>query len=80
MASAPGGAGEGIGRVRPPIFGPRRDRMLRQAQNWGADRLEEALTMLTDTDLALRSAGRTAPDLALVERTLIRLAMMAGRR
>ncbi len=80
VASAPGGAGEGIGRVRPPIFGPRRDRMLRQAQNWGADRLEEALTMLTDTDLALRSAGRTAPDLALVERTLIRLAMMAGRR
>lgn len=75
-ASDPGGAAQGIARVRPPVFGPRRDRMLRQAQNWGAARLEEALSLLTDTDLRLRSAGRTAPDMALVERALIRLATM----
>ncbi|MDF1855713.1 DNA polymerase III subunit delta [Pseudooceanicola sp.] len=80
VASDPGGPGEGIGRLRPPVFGPRRDRILRQAQGWGAPRLEDALTLLTDTDLALRSAGRTAPDMALVERTLIRLAMMGNRR
>lgn len=80
VASHPGGPGEGIGRLRPPVFGPRRDRILRQAQGWGAVKLQEALTLLTDTDLQLRSAGRTAPDMALVERTLIRLAMMAGRR
>ncbi len=78
-ASDPGGAAQGIGRVRPPVYGPRRDRMQRQAQNWGAARLEQALGLLTDTDLTLRSAGRTAPDMALVERTLIRLAMLAGR-
>lgn len=78
-ASDPGGAAQGIGRVRPPVFGPRRDRMLRQAQQWGADRLEQALTLLTDTDLQLRSAGQHAPDMALVERTLIRLAMLAAR-
>ncbi len=78
-ASDPGGAAQGIARMRPPIFGPRRDRMLRQAQNWGAPRLEQALTLLTDTDLQLRSAGQHAPAMALVERTLIRLAMMAGR-
>ena len=42
-------------------------------------RLEAAVTVLTDTDLALRSAGRTAPAMALVERALIRLAMMRGR-
>ena len=35
-ASDPGGPAQGIGRLRPPVFGPRRDRMLRQAQNWGA--------------------------------------------
>jgi DNA polymerase-3 subunit delta len=41
-------------------------------------RLEQALTLLTDTDLQLRSASR-APQMALMERALIRLAMM-GRR
>lgn len=78
-ASAHGGAAAGIQRVRPPVFGPRRDRMLRQAQGWGTHKLEQALTMLTDTDLQLRSAGQRAPQMALVERTLIRLAML-GRR
>lgn len=79
-AADPGGAAQGISRMRPPIFGPRRDRMLRQAQAWGAVRLEQALTILTDTDLTLRSAGQRAPDMALVERALIRLAMLAGAR
>lgn len=79
-ASDPGGAAQGIARMRPPIFGPRRDRMLRQAQGWGAERLQQALTILTDTDLTLRSAGQRAPDMALVERALIRLAMLAGAR
>ncbi|SIS55588.1 DNA polymerase III, delta subunit [Roseivivax lentus] len=78
-ASDPGGAAAGIARARPPIFGPRRDRMLRQAQGWGARKLETALTVLTDTDLSLRSAGQKAPQMALVERALIRLAMLARR-
>ena len=66
-------------RARPPVFGPRRDRMVRQAQGWGAFRLEAALGMLTDTDLQLRSAGQHAPALALVERCFIRLAMLSTR-
>lgn len=78
-ASHPGGAAQGIGSVRPPVFGPRRDRMLRQAQGWGMYKLEAALQLLTDTDLQLRSAGQNAPALALVERMLIRMSMM-GRR
>ncbi|MDV4144827.1 MULTISPECIES: DNA polymerase III subunit delta [Shimia] len=78
-ASDPGGASAGIARMRPPIFGPRRDRMLRQAQGWGAAKLEQALTILTDTDLQLRSAGQRAPAMALVERTLLRLSMLARR-
>lgn len=78
-ASDPGGAAAGIARMRPPIFGPRRDRMLRQAQNWGAAKLERALTFLTDTDLQLRSAGQSAPAMALVERVLLRLAMLSKR-
>ncbi len=78
-ASDPGGPAQGMGRLRPPVFGPRRDRMQRQAQNWGAPRLQDALSLLTETDLQLRSAGQHAPDMALVERALIRLAMMAAR-
>jgi len=77
-ASAPGGPAEGIARMRPPVFGPRRERMLRQAQNWGMHRLETALGILTDTDLTLRSASR-APAMAVMERALIRLAMLNRR-
>lgn len=57
-----------------------RERMKRQARDWGAIKLEAALGMLTDTDLQLRSAGRTAPDMAIIERTFIRLAMFGKRK
>ncbi len=77
-ASAPGGAAEGIARMRPPVFGPRRDRMLRQAQGWGMNNLEKAIGILTDTDLTLRSTSR-APAMAVMERALIRLAMINRR-
>ena len=76
IASDPGGPGSGIGRLRPPVFGPRRDTLMNQARLWGRDRLESALSLLIETDLTLRSAS-TAPQNALVERALIRLAMMA---
>ena len=77
-ASAPGGPGQALSRARPPVFGPRRDRMERQARAWGAANLEAALAILIDTDLVLRSAA-PSPDMAVMERTLIRLAMMGGR-
>ncbi len=64
---------------RPQIWGPNRDKMVAQARKWGPVKLEQALTELTDTDLQLRSAGQHAPALALVERTFIRLAMLAQR-
>ena len=46
----------------------------------GLGRLEAALTVLTDTDLALRSAGQSAPQMALVERAMIRLAWLSRSR
>lgn len=79
-ASDPGGAAAGIGKLRPPLYGPRRDRMLRQTQAWGVHKLEGALGIITDTDLALRSAGQTAPQMAVVERAFIRLAMLREKR
>lgn len=78
ISSDPEGPGSGIARLRPPVFGPRRDRMLKQARQWGSARLEHGLTLLVDTDLALRS-GSTAPTMALMERALIRLAMLGQR-
>ncbi len=77
-ASDPGGPAQGIGRARPPVHFKMRDRMVRQAQKWGVRRLERALEILVDTDLQLRSSAR-APQMALMERTLIRLAMMGAR-
>jgi len=74
-ASDPGGPGAGLARLRPPVFGPRRDRMLRQAQAWGMRALEAAVHQLIDTDLQLRSASR-APAMAVMERMLLRLTMM----
>jgi len=79
LVSAPGGPAQGIGRLRPPVFGPRRDRILRLAQGWRLDRLEAALELLLDTDLTLRSAGQKAPAFALVERAFVRLAYLARR-
>ncbi|MBV1895958.1 MAG: DNA polymerase III subunit delta [Rhodobacteraceae bacterium] len=79
-ASDPGGPSAGVGRLRPPAFGQRRDRIVRQASAWGPARLETALTVLTDTDLLLRSADQTAPTMAVMERALIRLSMLARPR
>ena len=78
VASDPGGASAGIGKLKPPVFGPRRDRLQRQASNWGMHKLERALSLLLDTDLTLRSTAQV-PDMAVMERALLRLAWM-GRR
>jgi DNA polymerase-3 subunit delta len=49
--------------------------MQRQAGLWGMRSLEAAMAVLLETDLTLRSSSR-APAMALMERALIRLAMM----
>lgn len=79
-AADPAGPGVALARARPPVFGPRRDRMARQAQSWGMGPLEEAVSLLISTGMVLRSASR-APQMALVERALLRLVMKPrGRR
>ena len=78
-ASAPGGADQGLSRLRPPVFGPRRDILSRQIRGWGMHRLERALSVLMDTDLSLRSSTNHPP-MAVMERALIRLAMMSPMR
>jgi len=75
-AADPEGPAKSLARIRAPF--KRKDRMIRQAQSWGAVKAGEALHILTDADLTLRSSAKV-PDMALIERTLIRIAML-GRR
>jgi DNA polymerase III subunit delta len=72
-ASDPAGVSSGIARAR--VNFKAKAAMERQAGAWGAHRLEDAITALLDCDLTLRSASR-APTMALMERTLMRLASM----
>lgn len=74
-ASDPGGAMSGIQRAK--VNFRQKDAMGRQAQAWGIRALEKAIALLVDTDLTLRSSTR-APLMAVMERALIRLAMMRG--
>lgn len=66
----------GVAAAGAQPYGPNREAIARQARAWGSARLEQALSLLMDTDLTLRSASR-APQMAVMERALIRLAMMA---
>lgn len=78
IACDPGGPDNGIKRLRPPLHWKRRDAVQAQLGQWSRDRLEEAQALLVDTDLTLRS-GAAVPSMAVMERTLIRLAMLARR-
>jgi DNA polymerase III subunit delta len=72
-AADPQGPGAGIQRAR--VNFKQKDAMGRQAGQWGLRALEGAVAQLLDTDLTLRSSSRT-PGMALMERALIRIAMM----
>ena len=73
-------AGISAGIAKTGGYRPRHEAMARQAGVWGTRGLEQALAVLVETDLTLRSAGQRAPAMALMERALIRLAMLKGRR
>ena len=73
-ASEPGGAAAALGRMRGMNI-KIRDAMIRQAGHWPLRRLEDAVALLVETDLTLRSASR-APAMAVMERALLKLAMM----
>lgn len=75
VLSAPQGPEKGVASLRPPVFGPRRDAILRQARLWPAGQVEAALALLLQTEHELRG-GRDAPPMALLERALIRIALL----
>lgn len=75
IASNPKGPSTGAAALRPPVYGPRKESLINQAQKWGPEKIKNAITSITATDLQLRSQNQQAPQMALVERLFIRLAM-----
>ncbi len=76
IISNPEGINAGATALRPPIYGPRKLTLINQAQKWGPTKIKTAIKILTATDLQLRSSNQRAPQMALVERLFIRLAML----
>ena len=75
VATNPKGPGAGAATLRPPVYGPRKESLIKQAQKWGPEKIKGAIKIITATDLQLRSQNQLAPQMALVERLFIRLAM-----
>ncbi len=76
LAADPAGPGRAVQRLRPPVFGPRRDRLVRQAGRLGLARIERILRWIAEADLAIR-APNPPPAAARIERLLLRIAMLA---
>ena len=70
---------EAISSYKPPIFGPKRNAILNQLKLWNEETLKIALSFFVELDLDLRSATNRYPSLAMTERVLIRVAMIARR-
>ena len=70
---------EAISSYKPPIFGQKRNAILNQLKLWNEESLKIALSFFVDLDLDLRSANSRNPSLAITERVLIRVAMIAKR-
>ena len=68
-----------VGRLRPPVFGPQRDALVRRCRAWGLARTEGALQHMHETDAAIRGGEGAFAPAAVVERALLRLAVSVRR-
>ncbi|MFO7856995.1 MAG: DNA polymerase III subunit delta [Paracoccaceae bacterium] len=75
-ASANDGPAAAVARLRPPLYGPRRDALLNAAKAWPPEKAEAALGLVLDAERSLRGVGARAPDRALVERLAVRIATL----
>ncbi|WP_339947076.1 hypothetical protein [uncultured Albimonas sp.] len=75
LAAAPDGPEAALARMRPPIFGPRRDALARASRQWKGVALERALEHILDSELSLRATNEI-PERALVERLVVRLSTL----
>ena len=75
IATNPKGPDTGASALRPPVYGPRKENLINDAKKWGPEKIKGAIKIITATDLQLRSPNQQAPQMALVERLFIRLAL-----
>lgn len=78
LASQPSKIEISLSKIRPPVFGARRNKLISNSKMWGIKRLERALNILMETDLRLRSS-KLDPKNALIERALIKVSMMISK-
>ena len=78
LAIQPSNIEQAISRIRPPVFGDRRNKLLSNSKKWGVKRLEKALTLLHENGLTLRSS-KPIPQQAVIDRTLIKISMMISK-
>lgn len=76
LAVAPGGPEAAGAALRPPLRGPRLQAAMGLLRRWNPPRLEQAMGVMTDLELVLRSSA-PAPQWASLERALVRVAMLA---
>ena len=65
-----------MGKLRPPVFWKTRDSFAAQLRAWPRAGVEDAFAQLSGLEGTLRS-GSAIPERALIERTLMRIAMTA---
>ncbi|MEM6438260.1 MAG: hypothetical protein AAF763_00985 [Pseudomonadota bacterium] len=75
LAHAQEGPASAAARLRPPVFGARRDRLVQAARDWPSTALEAGLAAVLETELRLRSSS-VGPDGAEVQRLAVRLASL----
>ena len=78
-ASHPEGAKFGVSTLRPPVFGPRREQMIRHVSNWGVIGAGKALRDLLSVDRLVRSEAKI-PAKAAVERVFLRISLTRIKR
>ena len=77
-ADSSGSLEAAVGGLRPPLFGPRRDAFVRHCRRWRLSAVESALSLLLETDRAIRG-GSVATGYAILERAFLKLALTAQR-
>lgn len=69
--------GSAVKRIKPPVFFKEQDEVQRQLQKWPLAKLERAAAAVYEAEAACKKTG--APDQAIAERVLLRLAASAAR-
>ena len=80
IVSDPEGIHSGLSKLRPPLFGSKKEKLRSHANSWGLNKSKFALSTLIRLDIKLRSANKISPALAVVEREMVRLAMYSRQR